>query len=656
MVCSDDTYFESLAMKHLLIVLCFFTCFIASDYAQAQPGRRGGPLGPRIEPENLEFDLGVGKIPDREMFEKLSYQGPEVSRDAYLANLEFVKFIIDKADPSNHKVYFMNTQNHRAHPPYMRLVGIESRERGAITYMPRLTSPNGTPGLYIIDFQPNDSYAFEDIDRIIKILTRQMPLLKGKVAFHPLSGNLRRYEAEKTKYEEAGVAVYLDSDIYKNISFLPLNIAKGFGRLRVYENELRSSPRDILICPTLPNEMPRVAGVITEARQTPLSHVNLRAIQDKVPNAFIKDARQLEDISALIGKEVFYEVTSQGYRIRVASRSEIEEHFESMRPVSVQYPKRDLSSKEIIPLDQADYLDASRIGAKSANLAAMKTFKLKDGILPDGFVMPFYFYDEFMKHNGFYKTFEKMADSKQFQTDAKFREDALADLRARITSGEMPSWMMEQISSLQKQFPSGTSIRCRSSTNNEDLDGFSGAGLYDSFTHNPSEGHLSKSVKQVFASLWNFRAYEERSFFMIDHKQTAMGVLFHPNFKGELANGVAVTNDVLYGTEGNYYLNIQSGEDLVTNPSGESCPEETLLGWWERDGQQMIRASDPDKPEVSLLDSKQQKELREALGRIHFHFEKLYGKDRGDAFAMEVEFKITSDGQLVIKQARPWVF
>lgn len=143
---------------------------------------------------------------------------------------------------------------------------------------------------------------------------------------------------------------------------------------------------------------------------------------------------------------------------------------------------------------------------------------------------------------------------------------------------------------------------------------------------------------------------------MIDHKQTAMGVLFHPNFKGELANGVAVTNDVLYGTEGNYYLNIQSGEDLVTNPSGESCPEETLLGWWERDGQQMIRASDPDKPEVSLLDSKQQKELREALGRIHFHFEKLYGKDRGDAFAMEVEFKITSDGQLVIKQARPWVF
>ncbi len=643
-------------MKALFFIFVIFICSSASDYTQAQPGRRGGPTGPRIEPENLKFDLGVAKIETRELFEKLSYQGPEVSRDAYLANLEFVKFLIDKADPNNHKVYFMNTQNHRAHPPYMRLVGIESRERGAITYMPRLTSPDGTPGLYIIDFQPNDSYSFEDIDRIIKILTLQMPLLKGKVAFHPLGGNMRRYEAEISKYKNGGVSVYLDSDIYKNISFLPLNIAEGFGKLRVYDNELRSSPRDILICPTLPNEMPRVAGVITEARQTPLSHVNLRAIQDKVPNAFIKDARQLEDISSLIGKDVFYEVTSQGYRIRSASPTEIEKHFAAMRPVSVRYPERDLSSKKIVPLDTADFRDASRYGAKAANLAAMNKFKLKDGTLPIGFVMPFSFYDEFMKHNGLYKAFQKLSEMEQFETDSKFRAEALENFQDQINAAEMPAWMMEQISALQKQFPADTPIRCRSSTNNEDLDGFSGAGLYDSFTHNPSEGHLSKSVKQVFASLWNFRAYEERAFFLIDHEQTAMGVLFHPNYKGELANGVAVTSDVLYGTEGNYYLNIQPGEDLVTNPTAESTPEETLLAWWARDGQQMIRPANPDEPETTLLDSERQNELREALGRIHFNFEKLYGKNQGDEFAMEVEFKITKDGKLVIKQARPWVF
>ena len=46
-------------------------------------------------------------------------------------------------------------------------------------------------------------------------------------------------------------------------------------------------------------------------------------------------------------------------------------------------------------------------------------------------------------------------------------------------------------------------------------------------------------------------------------------------------------------------------------------------------------------------------DLAESLRRIVDHFRKLYEAD--DDFAMEVEFKITKDDQLVIKQARPWV-
>ena len=49
-------------------------------------------------------------------------------------------------------------------------------------------------------------------------------------------------------------------------------------------------------------------------------------------------------------------------------------------------------------------------------------------------------------------------------------------------------------------------------------------------------------------------------------------------------------------------------------------------------------------------------QLRAHLGVIHDHFKGLYNPGADEAFAMEIEFKITEDNILAIKQARPWVF
>ena len=634
---------------------------LMATVAHGQRGGRGGfgaESGLRVEPKDLTFDLGVGEIPDRKTFESLSYQGPDVMRDSYLADLEFVKFIIEGIGTAEERVYFMNTNNHRAHPRFMPMVGIDRRHavRGAITYLPRLTAPDQSAGLYTVDFQPNESWVFEEIQSILGVLARKMPVLEGKVAFHPLMGNMDQYERDRSKYDSSKIAVHLDSDLYKNISYLPMNEAESFGRLRVMENEARPSPRDIVIYKTLPNQMPRVAGVITEVRQTPLSHVNLRAVQDRVPNAYIRAALKKESIQTLLGKWVRFRVTSQGYSLEEVDSGAVDRHFASLRPAESQTPRRNLDLKEIRSLGEIGFGDADGYGLKAANLAAMHRFELPQGTVPRGYAVPFSFYVDFMKATGLNREVGALLENDSLLADPDALRDALKSLRKRIRGADAPAYFDGALDQLKRLFPKGTSLRCRSSTNNEDLPGFSGAGLYDSYTHREEEGPLSKTVQQVYASLWNFRAFEERAFYRVDHQATAMGVLIHPNYKGERANGVAVTDDILYETYGNYYLNTQLGEDLVTNPNAASSPEEILLGWRERDGHEVVRRSRDAPGNNLLLQEDHLSEIRADLTIIHEGFRQLYGRDPEDQFAMEIEYKVTAEGKLVIKQARPWVF
>ena len=82
-----------------------------------------------------------------------------------------------------------------------------------------------------------------------------------------------------------------------------------------------------------------------------------------------------------------------------------------------------------------------------------------------------------------------------------------------------------------------------------------------------------------------------------------------------------------------------------------------MLGWYERDGQEIVRSSKEAAKGKSLLSDKHLNQLRDHLGTIHSKFAKHYKRDPDDLkFAMEIEFKIDKDDKLVIKQTRPWVF
>jgi pyruvate,water dikinase len=544
----------------------------------------------------------------------------------------------------NNETYFTNTNR--------------KNMAGSLIAHDNYVGPDGNQGLFTIEFWPTDPVAFRFVETAFEMIAAGMPFVDGNIAYHPAGETQRSLMAEEaSEYEKSYVNRIATEDLFANVTYTALNQGEGYGRLRIPEASETLAIRDVVLFRTLPNDLTHVSGIISEVPQTPLSHINLKAVQNKTPNAYIKDASTNPRIAPLIGENVYYRVLPDGFEIRSATQAEVDTWFDTIRPTVPQFPVRNLTVTTIQPLASIRFANADAFGSKAANVGELHNL-MPETAPNEGFGVPFYFYDEFMKYNGYYAQVQALLDDPLFQSDEQVRESSLAAFRRRIEKDSLlPPWMLNDLAAMQGQFPAGTPIRCRSSTNNEDLAGFNGAGLYDSHTHRPDEGHIAKTMRQVWAALWNYRAFEEREFYRIDHFSAAMGVLVHPNYDDELANGVAVTKNIYNpGWEG-YYVNVQAGENLVTNPGEEAIPEEFLVAdlfIGARDYEiQYIRFSNQIPVGQRVLTRPQVLDLVEKMRAINTRFRPLYGNPSG--FAMEIEFKITAEGTLAIKQARPWL-
>ena len=611
--------------------------------------------------EAIDFSDGTTSIPTAETFMDLATVN-NVGWAPFLDDQLYVKFGILDLYSDEPQVYFINSNTHIIHAGFWDAIGANvfgDDGSGEIVFNPNVILPGGTVGTYSFNFSFGEALDFEATQRTYELLAASMPFLQN---------NLNHFIGEF--YEDdhiddyandfigSRIDVKLESDVFAEIDYIPFHEAEGYGFFRHMTN-LNETPgsRDIVIYDALPNSLPRVGGIITSVVQTPLSHVNLRAIQDNVPNAYIKDPLLIDSIANLLGGYIYYKAENESFQIREATLDEVNDWYEELRPSEPQFPVRDLSIQNIRALDDIEFDMSTAFGAKCSNVATMRDFGFPDGTIPDGFGIPFYYYDEFMKFNNFYEEAQVMIDNPFFQTDINFRTDRLEKFRADIKDAPMPNWMMDALQAMHDAFPEGTSVRCRSSTNNEDLPGFSGAGLYTSKTQHPDEGHISKSIKQVYASMWNFRAYEERDFYRVDHFLAAMGVLCHPNFQNEKSNGVGISIDPIYETQNTFYLNTQVGESLITNPDPNSIPEEILL--YEDPNQSggylVLRLSNLVPQGQLVMDQEYLDQMRDYLGVIHDEFAVLYEVEGAEGFAMDIEYKVTAEDQLIIKQARPWV-
>ena len=109
-----------------------------------------------------------------------------------------------------------------------------------------------------------------------------------------------------------------------------------------------------------------------------------------------------------------------------------------------------------------------------------------------------------------------------------------------------------------------------------------------------------------------------------------MEMLLHPNFSYEKVNGVTVSADPLYQTQGTFYINSQIGEDLVTNPNAESIPEEILLDTDGSNSYSVVRFSNQGEADEQLLSAEHLWEWGSMLSTIHARFRELYGLSKQD--------------------------
>ncbi len=416
----------------------------------------------------------------------------------------------------------------------------------------------------------------------------------AKVSYRPDS-NYQEQVAKQLK----GIPVVTNDKLYKSSTYQMFNRGTAVGVLRlvpagVPESELSFDKGEIVILPeSLPDITP-VAGIISETFSTPLAHVSLRARAWGIPNVGLK--RAATTYAALVGKTVWFEATEVGHTLREATADEIAAAAaQSAQAREVIIPAADLGARELRTLDQLRAKDVVAYGAKASNLGEIVHGKLTGFQVPPGFGVPIAYYDAHLKAAGLDQRVVAMLKEPRFKQDPAYRKKRLTELRAAIVAAPIDPAVHEALTVALTALTGGDPVRgvfVRSSTNAEDLPGFSGAGLYDTVANVKGVAAVEDALKVVWASVWNLRAYEEREHYRIDHTRVFGAALIQIGVNATAA-GVLVTVHPTDPTEKTVYtINAKSGLGLRV-VEGKKVPESLLYDHYNH-GLRVLSRSDED--------------------------------------------------------------
>ena len=458
--------------------------------------------------------------------------------------LPHVLFVIDRKD--NNKIYYINTKRYAFHKDFVNGTYL-SLERGQEFFENNYLKPNRRFIMGTVAYQsPVRSWTFEFWEG--DTITAEQIKLAAEVINHTFFAPVA-FKPNSLRQDQASVSVadlrrILQSDITKEQEYEALNLARGLGRIHIIpklDEHVEIGFNEILVLNEVPIQLPPVAGVIVTKPSTPLSHINLLLKGWGVPNAYIKNAQEL--LKEYDGWWVNFETLRDHYTIKRADINELREYQKRLKErVDVMTPRYDLSVRRLAGLRVQRARDVISFGGKSANLGEMMHERIPGVVIPDGFTIPFFYYDQFLKENKFDDRIYEMLNDKKFVHDPAYRRERLKVMRALLQQGQVNKQLRAAVLSRVHAEFAGKGLFARSSSNSEDLPNFSGAGLHSSVPNVKGDDQLIEAIKTVWASLWNFEAYEVRERANVDHSKVYMAVLIQEGINADSA-GVMITTD-----------------------------------------------------------------------------------------------------------------
>ncbi|MEV6647473.1 PEP/pyruvate-binding domain-containing protein [Amycolatopsis sp. NPDC051371] len=619
-----------------------------------------------------------------------------------LGGYSFVKVVVDR---ENSVIHFLNDARHSFHAIYIgeEILGVpEERVRAEIDSYNQdfYHAPDRRFLLGIVALHPQMlSLETVEVDTMPAALIREFHAFVARyvdpalpLLFKPANQLQERIVREIPSSELPRVFAH---ELFSTAPFVALHPGTATGRLRAFrtEAEYRAATldwSDIIVMDRVPDDIPRLSGIVNARHTTPLSHTNVLATGWQIPNAVQLGALADIERRGLDGKWVEYTVDAQALTLR-----EIDEPATAAPPswyaqrVTLEEPESERSP--IVNLARLRAADRYRYGTKAANLgelhhvlahgsqrllgfyqvprpprenllpylarlldvpasgsdlAAAARRLLDDHVrVPRGIALPFSLQRRFLESSP--RIQQAIGKLKMaLELDAREIEPLCVELQGLIRSARMPGALAGEIdSALVSQLAGVRTFVVRSSSNAEDLAGFSAAGIYESLNHVTTAERIFASVKEVWASLVSVRSVRLRRQAGISLDECYMGVVIQEQVAADFGGVLVTTNPMNRADFRTVYVNVSPRVTDVVD--GSALPMQYLYSTVEGGGRT-----------VSLGDATEDLDSRahDQLQRLAIAGRLLQGHFSPDyTFDSPVDVEWLADGDhLHLVQLRPY--